>query len=228
MNKILRVCLTSLFLLSVLAATTACTSKQVCLTKAALSVAQIWKSHELSNDTIDVAVGCVDAFTQSPSSSGPQVQINHVSDDNTFSYQVTSDVIYNCAPYQVSGQYDYNVPFDMIVGTDQQTTDFQSLPVQNQTSDAALIANQLYNDDNIGQFFTSNGAPSGVYNLTAPPQSETRLTFSITIDYRYGIGQVIDTNGNAGETQVWLYNFSFEAPSSIPVNWQPVEPQYCQ
>lgn len=226
MPKILITCLSSVLLLPVLLAITACSPKQVCLSKAALTLTQSALTHELSSDSIDVAAGCIDAFTQSPGSQSTQVELNTASDDSTFTTQVTSDVIYNCNSYQVSGQYDFNIPFVMVVGTDQQSTEFTTLPAQDQSSDVAQIANELYNRDNIGHYFTKSDTPSGGYDLTAPPQSETRLVFSVTIHYKYGIGRV-DTNGNAGDTQVWLYDFSFDPPGTIPVHWQPVESQYC-
>ncbi len=226
MNKILGAGVALLVLLSSLVTITACSAKQICISKAALTLTQSLASHELSSDIIDVAVGCIDAFTESPGSQGTQVELSTASDNSTFTYQVTSDVIYNCEPYQVSGQYTFDISFVMVVGTDEQSTEFRTLPAQDQSSDAALIANALYQRDNIGQYFTSGGAHSGAYNLTAPPGAETRLTFPVTIHYRYGAGRV-DTNGNAGETLAWFYYFTFESPGNISVNWQQVEAQYC-
>jgi hypothetical protein len=156
--------------------------------------------------------------------------------DPDFPYTFTGTPINNCAsPYSESGTYEYNLPLVLIVGTADVSGNFQSttfveplpfippdpayyelLPAAGQsfppttatTTDAELIAETLYSNQDLPQYFNPVGQPSDSFALTVPAHSEVTLHLPVTIDYRIGEAEV-NHSGQPGPGYLWAYAYQF-------------------
>jgi hypothetical protein len=146
----------------------------------------------------------------------------------------------NCTAAPVTGVYAYNIPAEMVVGSDTQQETFvepivsipnqprvDTLPPTRDTaSDPAAVAQHLFDQDNIGQYFNAPGQYSDALQVTIPPQTKTQLHIPLTLHYRYGEAAV--GQGDQATGWLWMYTYTFtQDRSTITHTDQLVSSQDC-
>ncbi|HJT58914.1 MAG TPA: hypothetical protein VJ761_20565 [Ktedonobacteraceae bacterium] len=174
-----------------------------CLGSIALQVvATLADQEELTFGKLISSAGvCIDAaiaFFSSPSNptpSSPEVDINASSSDGSFTSSVQSNTLGNCSDSTETLQFNFYVPFEMVVGPQGSSqADFTASP--NGTDDNSLVAQQVFSQFNseINSTTTNGPSQSEVYNIG--PHTQVTFTLPIQVYYQSGEARIVHTDGS--------------------------------
>lgn len=154
---------------------------------------------------------CVDAAAavfnniSSPASS-PQIDINVSPYKGVFNGVVQFNPVSNCTDYPRALQFNFGVPFGMLVGPPEDQGNFSAPP--NGSGDNELVAQQLFGrySSNISSTTTSSSSVS-VYTV----RPHTQVTFILPVSQYYvsGEARVVHTDGSV-IVRPWLYTAGYQ------------------
>jgi hypothetical protein len=209
---------------------------EVCI---AQIVFALWERHEEgSTNSHDIVEACahpaLDLAAQFSGSRDLQALVQLLPNDPTFPYTFDSAPIDNCASgFSQTGTFYYDEPLVLIVGSAPAggafsgTTFLEPLPYirpnpsayellpapgnsfNNATTDAELIAQAVYTQENLPQYFNKPGQASDSFSLAIPAHSKVVLHLPLIITYRIGEGEV-NHGGQPGLGMLWAYTPYFE------------------
>jgi hypothetical protein len=158
---------------------------------------------------VDAAATIFNNLSSTPSSS--QVDINVSPYKGVFNGVFQFNPVSNCTNYPRELQFNFGVPFGMIVGPPEDQGSFQSPP--SGSGDNELVAQQLFGrySNNIASTTTSS-SPGSVYTV-AP---HTQVTFMLPVSQYYvsGEARVVHTDGSV-VIRPWLYTAGYQPTGSI-------------
>lgn len=170
---------------------------------------------------LEVGPVCLDAtltaFTSSPGSS-TEIDINPAPSETTVTKSVTSNTWQNCSSHAQFLQFSFDVPFQMIVGPQDQQGIFSSRPGGSLENER--IAQQLFDQySNTIQQTTTNGPSMVTKPLFVPAHTQVTLTMSIALDYQAGEARV----SNNGSTDIlpWMFPVGFTQVGNLSGPWSP-------
>jgi hypothetical protein len=176
------------------------TQVYTCLGNIALQVvATLANAEELTfGKLISSASVCVDAaiaIFSAPSNStpsSPEIDINSSSSQGTFSGSVQSTTVGNCTDYRKTLQFNFSVPFEMVVGPPGSQEAFNASP--GGSTDNKLVAQQVFQQygSHIANKTTSGPSQSEVNDIGP----HTQVTFTLPIEqfYQSGEARVVRTD----------------------------------
>lgn len=191
-----------------------------CLGAIALQVAAtLVDGEELTFGKLISSAGvCVDAAIalfsppSNPTPSSPEVDINASSSDGSFTSSVQSSPVGNCTDFTQTLQFNFYVPFDMVVGSPGSQEDFNSSP--SGADDNSLAAQQVFSQFNseINGTTTSGPSQSAVYNIG--PHTQVTFTLPIVQYYKSGEARIVHTDGSTVSVP-WLFTDGYQQSGPI-------------
>lgn len=173
-----------------------------CLGAIALQVAAtLVDGEELTFGKLISSAGvCIDAAIalfsppSNPTPSSPEVDINASSSDGSFTSSVQSNTLGNCSDSTETLQFNFYVPFEMVVGPQGNQTDFNASP--SGSDDNSLVAQQVFSQFNseINSTTTNGPSQSEVYNIG--PHTQVTFTLPIQVYYQSGEARIVHTDGS--------------------------------
>jgi hypothetical protein len=160
---------------------------------------------------VDAAVAIFGAPSNSTPSS-PEIDINSSSSQGAFSGSVQSTTVGNCTDYRKTLQFNFSVPFEMIVGPPGSQEAFNAPP--GGSTDNELVAQQLFQQygSHIASKTTSGPSQSEVYDIGP----HTQVTFTLPIEqfYQSGEARVVRTDGSTVR-QPWFFTDGYQQAGPI-------------
>jgi hypothetical protein len=161
---------------------------------------------------------CIDSaitFFSAPSNptpSSPQVDINTSPTDSAFSGSVQSSTVGNCTDNTQTLQFNFYVPFAMIVGPQDNQENFTASP--SGSSDDELVAQQLFQQ--YGSFIasTTTSGPSQSENYQIYPHTQVTFTLPINLQYKTGEARIVHTDGSTVSLP-WLFTDGYQESGPI-------------
>ncbi len=143
--------------------------------------------------------------------SSPQVEIHPSDSDGSVSGSVTSNTVDNCTDYTNSVQFNFSVPFKVVVGPSGGQDSFNQSP--DGSTDNALVAQQLFTQYNDFSSITTSGpSQSVVYDV--PPHTQITFTLPIIEYYTYGEARVVHTDGSTVSLP-WFFTDQYQQNGDI-------------
>src|SRR5712691_5214611 len=162
-------------------------------------------------ECINAAIAAFAPVSNSAPSS-PQIDIHESSTDGSSTGAVYSNTWSNCTDNYQTLQFNFSVPFEMIVGPQSNQGTFDSSP--SGSSDNELIAHQLFEQyGNYIRSITTSG-PSQSVLLNVPPQTKITLSLPIQLSYKEGEARIVHTDGSTISLP-WLFTNGYQQAGQI-------------
>lgn len=171
----------------------------------------------LSSATPICVSAVVDIFSPSaPAPSQPKVDILRSPSYGSLNGAVRSNAVANCTNFPQNLQFNFFVPFEMVVGQQGRQSNFNASP--NGSSDNELIAEQLFgNSTDVANAIRPSG-PGQIAVYTIPPHTQIVITLPITLFYETGEAQVTHADSTTADAP-WFFTTSYV--QSGPITYTP-------
>jgi hypothetical protein len=160
---------------------------------------------------IDAAIAFFNA-PSNPTPSSPQVDINTSPTDSAFSGSVQSATVGNCTDNPETLQFNFYVPFAMIVGPRGNQENFNASP--SGSTDDELAAQQLFQEYGSYIAGTTTSGPSQSKNYQIRPHTQITFTLPIKQQYKTGEARIVHTDGSIVSLP-WLFTDGYQQSGPI-------------
>jgi hypothetical protein len=160
---------------------------------------------------VDAAVAIFDAASN-PTSSSPRVDVNVSPSLGYFSGAVWSTSLGNCTDVPRPLQFNFAVPFEMVVGPQGRQGYFKVPP--SGFNDNELVARRLFSQfgGQIAGSTTSGPSQSAIYNVG--PHTQVIVILPILVFYRLGEARIVHIDGSTSIIP-WLYTNGYRQNGRI-------------
>lgn len=162
----------------------------------------------------DCITAAIAAFGPAPSSnpSSPLVAIAPTTTDGSSTSSVNSNTWSNCTDYPQTLEFNFSVPFEMVVGQQGSQDSFNSSP--NGTSDNELVAHQVFEQFGSLISSTTTSGPSQSIEWPVAAHTQITLTLPIQLSYKEGAAQITHTDGSTTNVS-WFFIDGYQQAGQI-------------